>query len=69
MIRIWILSAIHWLFGGIFLLMGLLGLLKMNFSEYALDAWFELAVGIIIIVLGFLFAKNILKPSKGNSLT
>ncbi|MGF7118993.1 hypothetical protein [Methanobacterium oryzae] len=69
MIRTWILSAIHWLFGGIFLLMGLFGLLKMNFSEYAVYSWVELVLGITIIVLGFLFAKNILKPSRGNSLT
>ena len=69
MIRTWILSAIHWLFGGIFSLMGLMTLSKMGFSQLAVYAWFELVLGIIIIVLGFLFAKNILKPSKGNSLT
>ncbi len=66
MIRIWILSAIHWLFGGIFFAMGILGLFKMNFSGLAMYAWVELVVGITIIVLGFLFAKNILKPSKSS---
>lgn len=63
MIKKWILSAVHWMFGGIITLMGIFELLKMNFSTLVLYPWFELFIGVIIVVLGFVFAKNIIKLS------
>lgn len=63
MIKKWILSAIHWLFGCIITLMAIFELLKMNFSILVLYPWLELFIGVIILVLGFVFAKNIIKLS------
>ncbi len=66
MIRIWILSALHWILGCIIAAMSITGLLKIGFSTSALYLWFKLLIGIIIVFLGFLFARNIFKQSEGS---
>ena len=63
----WILSAVHLVFGMIFLLTGILEFLKMNTPDISwMYMCFNLVLGALIIILGILFAKNIFKPSKNS---
>jgi hypothetical protein len=60
------LSAIHWILGMIFFGTGILGLLKVDPHDISGIILFKLVIGALIIVLGILFAKNIVKPSQNS---
>ncbi len=67
--RVWILSVIHWIFGAIFLGIGLFEILKLNtfsISESTAYIWLNLVTGALIIIGGMLFTKNRIKPSKNS---
>lgn len=64
-LRIWILSAIHWIFGTILVWVGTLELLKIDSPEISgLYIWLKLFIGVSIIILGILFVNNTFKLSK-----
>jgi hypothetical protein len=60
------LSAVHWILGTIFFGTGIFGLLKVDPHDISGIIWFKLVIGALIIVLGILFAKNIVKPSQNS---
>ena len=65
--RIWILSAVHFIFGMIFLGTGIFELLKWDVQDIlGMYVWFKLIIGVSIIILGILFAKNTFRPSKNS---
>lgn len=66
-LRIWILSAVHLIFGTFFLGTGIFELLKLEAQDISgMYIWLKLVIGASIIILGIIFVKNTFKPSRNS---